>query len=141
MGVVVDSPFQVFSSFPDALIETLEQATNHTFIGNKAASGTQILAELGHVETETNGSTLILYTSADSVLQICGNEEIIGLEELYRVCQTAREITMQPQWKVGRVIARPWIIYPIRLGLGRYPISFPDKVFPKAIIRPVRSME
>lgn len=110
MGVVVDSPFQVFSSFPDALIETLEQATNHTFIGNKAASGTQILAELGHVETETNGSTLILYTSADSVLQICGNEEIIGLEELYRVCQTAREITMQPQWKVGRVIARPYII-------------------------------
>ena len=66
MGVVVDSPFQVFSSFPDALIETLEQATNHTFIGNKAASGTQILAELGQVETETNGSTLILYTSADS---------------------------------------------------------------------------
>ena len=79
MGVPVDVPFQVFSSFPQDLIQELEKETQHTFIGNKAASGTQILSELGHVETQTQGKTLILYTSADSVLQICGNEEILGL--------------------------------------------------------------
>ena len=110
MGVPVDVPFQVFSSFPQDLIQELEKETQHTFIGNKAASGTQILSELGHVETQTQGKTLILYTSADSVLQICGNEEILGLEELYRVCTIARKLTMQPPWKVGRVIARPYII-------------------------------
>ena len=52
---------------------------------------------------------MIVYTSADSVLQICGNEEIFGLDELYRCCEIAREITMKDEWKVGRVIARPYV--------------------------------
>lgn len=97
------------TGFPKDLIQELEKKTGHTFIGNIASSGTTILEQLGHEETESKGQKLILYTSADSVLQICGNEQIIGLEELYRCCQIAREITFKPEWKVARVIARPYI--------------------------------
>ena len=73
-------------------------------IGNKSASGTAILDELGEEEIATGH--MIVYTSADSVLQICGNEETFGLDELYRCCEIAREITMKEEWRVGRVIAR-----------------------------------
>lgn len=76
-------------------------------IGNKSASGTEILEELGEEEIATGH--MIVYTSADSVLQICGNEETFGLKELYRCCEIAREITMKDEWKVGRVIARPYV--------------------------------
>ena len=76
-------------------------------IGNKSASGTEILDELAEEEIATGH--MIVYTSADSVLQICGNEETFGLEELYRCCEIAREITMKDEWKVGRVIARPYV--------------------------------
>ena len=76
-------------------------------IGNKSASGTEILDELGEEEIATGH--MIVYTSADSVLQICGNEETFGLDELYRCCEIARELTMKDEWKVGRVIARPYV--------------------------------
>lgn len=109
MGLHVTTPFQTFTEtgFPDELIAELERRCGRTIIGNKAASGTEILDELGEQELE-NGS-MIVYTSADSVLQICGNEETMGLENLYRYCEIARELTMQDEWKVGRVIARPYV--------------------------------
>ncbi len=109
MGLYVTKPFKTFTEhgFPDALIEQLEKRTGRKIIGNKSASGTQILEELG--EREINNGELIVYTSADSVLQICGNEETMGLETLYHYCEIARELTMQEQWKVGRVIARPYV--------------------------------
>lgn len=76
-------------------------------IGNRAESGTKILEELG--EQEIREGKLIVYTSADSVLQICGNEETMGLETLYHYCEIARELTMRDEWRVGRVIARPYV--------------------------------
>ena len=93
--------------FPKELIEELEKRTGHKVIGNKSASGTVILDELGEEEIATGH--MIVYTSADSVLQICGNEETFGLDELYRCCEIARKITMKDEWKVGRVIARPYV--------------------------------
>lgn len=109
MGLVTKKPFQTFTNtgFPRALIDELEKRTNHKVIGNKAASGTAILDELG--EEQLAEDALIVYTSADSVLQICGNEDKMGLDELYRCCRIAREITVKDEWKVGRVIARPYI--------------------------------
>ncbi len=111
MGIETKTPFKTFTEtgFPDSLISELEEKTGHVFIGNKSASGTEILKELGMEEIESKGKKLILYTSADSVLQICGHEKVTGLKELYRVCQIAREITLQDEYKVGRVIARPYI--------------------------------
>ncbi|TGY87710.1 phosphopentomutase [Petralouisia muris] len=108
MGLEVTKPFQTFTEtgFPPELIEELEQRTGRTIIGNKSASGTEILEELAEEEIATGH--MIVYTSADSVLQICGNEETFGLEELYRCCEIARELTMREEWMVGRVIARPY---------------------------------
>lgn len=109
MGLHIKKPFLTFTEhgFPKELIEELEKRTGHKVIGNKRASGTVILDELGEEEIATGH--MIVYTSADSVLQICGNEETFGLEELYRCCEIAREITMKDEWKVGRVIARPYV--------------------------------
>ena len=76
-------------------------------IGNKSASGTEIIEELG--EEEINTGAMIVYTSADSVMQICGNEETFDLANLYRCCEIARELTMKDEWRVGRVIARPYV--------------------------------
>ena len=110
MGLHITEPFITFTEngFPEELIHELEKQTGHIVIGNKAASGTEILNELAAQEIQSNAKKMIVYTSADSVLQICGNEEIMGLDELYRCCQIARDITMKPEWKVGRVIARPY---------------------------------
>ena len=110
-GLHITEPFITFTEngFPEELIHELEKQTGHIVIGNKAASGTEILNELAAQEIQSNAKKMIVYTSADSVLQICGNEEIMGLDELYRCCQIARDITMKPEWKVGRVIARPYI--------------------------------
>lgn len=109
MGLHITKPFKTFTEtgFPKELIEELSRRTGHKIIGNKSASGTEILDELGEEEIATG--SMIVYTSADSVLQICGNEETFGLKELYRCCEIAREITMKDEWKVGRVIARPYV--------------------------------
>ncbi|MEG0402806.1 MAG: phosphopentomutase [Anaerorhabdus sp.] len=109
MGLYIDSPFQTFTEtgFPADLIKELEEKTGHKVIGNKSASGTEILDELGERHMKTG--EMIVYTSADSVLQIAAHEETFGLDELYRCCEIAREIMMKPEWKVGRIIARPFI--------------------------------
>ena len=109
MGLKITTPFKTFTDtgFPEELIRELEKRTGHKVIGNKSASGTVILDELGEEEISTGH--MIVYTSADSVLQICGNEETFGLDELYRCCEIARELTMKDEWKVGRVIARPYV--------------------------------
>ena len=108
MGLHVTKPFKTFTEtgFPKELIDELEKRTGKSIIGNKSASGTEILEELG--EEEIQKGKLIVYTSADSVLQICGNEETMGVETLYHYCEIARELTMRDEWKVGRVIARPY---------------------------------
>ena len=109
MGLEIKVPFKTFdqNGFPEELIKALEERTGRKVIGNKSSSGTEILEELA--EEEVNFGHMIVYTSADSVLQICGNEETTGLDELYRWCEIARELTMKDEWKVGRVIARPYV--------------------------------
>lgn len=109
MGLYTQNPFQTFTEhgFPQGLIDELEKRTGHKVIGNKSASGTAIIEELGEEEIATGH--MIVYTSADSVLQICGQEETFDLKELYRCCEIARELTLRDEWKVGRVIARPYI--------------------------------
>lgn len=109
MGIRTEKPFITFTDtgFPKELIDELEKRCGRKIIGNKAASGTVILDELG--EQEVNEGKLIVYTSADSVLQICGNEETMGLKTLYHYCEIARELTMRDEWRVGRVIARPYV--------------------------------
>lgn len=108
MGLHITKPFKTFSEngFPQELIDELSKRTGKIIIGNKSASGTEILDELA--EEEINQGHLIVYTSADSVLQICGNEETMGLDNLYNYCEIARELTLKDEWKVGRVIARPY---------------------------------
>ncbi|MCI6421271.1 MAG: phosphopentomutase [Blautia sp.] len=109
MGLHITTPFKTFTEtgFPKELLDELSARTGRVIIGNKSASGTEILDELAEEEIATGH--MIVYTSADSVLQICGNEETFGLDELYRCCEIAREITMKDEWKVGRIIARPYV--------------------------------
>lgn len=109
MGILTTKPFKTFTDtgFPQDLIEALEKETGHKVIGNYASSGTKILDDLG--EEQIRDNSLIVYTSSDSVLQICACEETTGLEELLRCCQIARKLCMKPEWFVGRVIARPFI--------------------------------
>lgn len=109
MGIRTEKPFKTFTEhgFPPELIAELEKQCGKKVIGNKSASGTEIIEELGEEEIRTGA--MIVYTSADSVLQICGNEETFDLRNLYRCCQIAREITMKDEWRVGRVIARPYV--------------------------------
>lgn len=109
MGILTTKPFVTFTDtgFPPELIAELEKRCGKEVIGNKSASGTEILDELA--ETEINEGKMIVYTSADSVLQICGNEETFDLQNLYRCCEIARELCMRDEWKVGRVIARPYV--------------------------------
>ncbi len=109
MGIKTEKPFITFTDhgFPPELIKELEERCGKRVIGNKSASGTEIIDELGEEEIATGA--MIVYTSADSVLQICGNEETFDLENLYRCCEIAREITMKDEWRVGRVIARPYV--------------------------------
>ena len=109
MGINTQKPFQTFTDtgFPKELIDELEKRTGHKVIGNCSASGTVIIEELG--EEQMRDNSMIVYTSADSVLQIAAHEEKFGLQELYRCCEIAREICMKPEWMVGRVIARPFV--------------------------------
>lgn len=109
MGIKTEKPFKTFTAngFPPELIAELEKRCGKKVIGNKAASGTEIIEELGEEEIATGA--MIVYTSTDSVMQICGNEETFDLQNLYRCCEIAREITLKDEWKVGRVIARPYV--------------------------------
>lgn len=108
MGLNIDKPFKVYpEGFPQELIQKLEEKIGRKVIGNKPASGTAIIDELGKEHMETGA--IIVYTSADPVLQIAAHEEIVPLDELYKICEIARELTLDPEFLVGRVIARPFI--------------------------------
>ncbi|MGD6795326.1 phosphopentomutase [Metabacillus indicus] len=108
MGLRIDTPFKVFpDGFPDELISAIEEKTGRKVIGNKPASGTEILDELGEEHMKTGA--LIVYTSADSVLQIAAHEDIIPIEEQLKICEMAREMTLDEKYMVGRVIARPFV--------------------------------
>ncbi|MGL5151586.1 MAG: phosphopentomutase [Clostridium sp.] len=109
MGLHITSPFKTFTDtgFPKELLDQLSEKTGHKIVGNISASGTEILDKLGEHQMKTGD--MIVYTSADSVLQICGHEETFGLEELYRCCEIARDLTFKEEWKVGRIIARPYL--------------------------------
>lgn len=107
-GLRVDTPFRVFpDGFPDELIEQIETHTGRKVIGNKPASGTAIIDEYGEHQMKTGD--LIVYTSADPVLQIAAHEEVIPLEELYEICEYVREITKDDPYMIGRIIARPYV--------------------------------
>jgi phosphopentomutase len=109
MGLQIDEPFITFTDtgFPDELLNELKERTGFGIVGNKSASGTEIIDEFGEHHMKTND--MIVYTSADSVLQIAAHEETFGLDNLIKACEIAREIMMKPEWKVGRIIARPFI--------------------------------
>jgi phosphopentomutase len=108
MGLYIDTPFRVFpDGFPDELIRRIEEKTGRKVIGNKPASGTEIIEELGEEHVKTGA--LIIYTSADSVLQIAAHEDIVPLKELYEICEFCREITLEDPYMLGRIIARPFI--------------------------------
>ncbi len=108
-GLFLEQSFHIFPqnypSFPPKLIKTFEEQTGRKVIGNKAASGTEIIKELGERQMKTG--EWIVYTSADSVFQIAAHEDIIPLQELYKACQIARELCNP--LRVGRVIARPFV--------------------------------
>ncbi len=108
MGLHIDKPFKVFADgFPTELISELESQFGRKIIGNKPASGTEILVELGEQHVKTGD--LIVYTSADSVLQIAAHEEVIPLEDLYKYCEIARKLTLDDPYMIGRIIARPFV--------------------------------
>ena len=109
MGIYTTKPFKTFTDtgFPKELIDELSLKTGKKFIGNCSASGTEIIKLLG--EQQTKEGSLIIYTSADSVLQLAANVDKMELKELYRCCEIARELCLKEEWKVGRVIARPYI--------------------------------
>ncbi|MDK2563188.1 phosphopentomutase [Romboutsia sedimentorum] len=106
-GVLVETPFKTFENgFPKEIIDEFEKRTGRKVVGNKPSSGTTILDEYGEHQMETGD--VIVYTSADSVFQIAAHEEIIPLDELYKMCKIAREIMMGDN-AVARIIARPYI--------------------------------
>lgn len=109
MGIMTSNPLVTFTDtgFPKELMDELSRRTGRKLIGNYSQSGTVILDELG--EQSIKEGSLIVYTSADSVLQIAANIDVVPLEELYRDCEIAREITMKKEWRVGRIIARPFV--------------------------------
>ena len=109
MGILTTKPFKTFTDtgFPKELIDELEEKTGRKIIGNIAASGTEIIKQLGEEQMKTGA--LIVYTSADSVLQIAAHESIIPLNELYKDCEIARDICMRPEYLLGRIIARPYV--------------------------------
>lgn len=108
MGLKIETPFLTYpNGFPPELIERFEEETGRRVIGNKPASGTEILDELGPRQMRTG--EWIVYTSADSVFQIAAHEEVIPLEELYDACRIARRLTLDGPHAVGRVIARPYV--------------------------------
>lgn len=106
-GLILDKPFPTYpDGFPEDFMKEFEKRVGRKTIGNYPASGTEIIKELGKAHVDTGN--LIVYTSADSVFQIAAHEEVVPLEELYKICETAREM-LQGEHGVGRVIARPFI--------------------------------
>ena len=107
-GLNIDTAFKVYpDGFSQELLDKIEKATGRGIVGNKPASGTDIIEEYGEHKIETGD--LIIYTSNDPVLQIAANEEVIPLDELYEICEKVREMTKDPEFLVGRVIARPFV--------------------------------
>lgn len=131
VGIENNTPFKSFAEngFPRDLIDEIERKTGRRVIGNKAASGTEIIEELG--ERHMQYGSLIIYTSADSVLQVAAHEDIISVPELYKICEIIRKITLKEEWKVGRIIARPFIGKPGKFkrtgNRHDFSISPPDK--------------
>ncbi|CAH0118637.1 Phosphopentomutase [Paenibacillus sp. CECT 9249] len=108
MGLKIDTPFNTYpDGFPQELLDEFERETGRKVIGNKPASGTEIIVEYGEEQMRTGA--WIVYTSADSVFQIAAHEDVIPLDELYRGCEIARKLTLRPEFSVGRVIARPYV--------------------------------
>lgn len=107
-GLRIDTPFRVFpDGFPDELMDKIREHTGRDIVGNKPASGTAIIEELGEHQMKTGD--LIIYTSADPVLQIAAHEDVIPLEELYEICEYVRSITLDEPYMIGRIIARPYV--------------------------------
>lgn len=107
-GLHIDTPFRVFpEGFPADLIEQIETYTGRGVVANRPASGTEIIDEWGEHQMETGD--LIIYTSADPVLQIAAHEDVIPLEELYDICEYVREVTKDDPYMIGRIIARPYV--------------------------------
>ena len=111
MGLKVTAPFKTFTDtgFPKELIEELEEKWGRKIIGNVSASGTEIIKQLGERHVASKGKEVIIYTSSDSVLQIAAHEDYISIDELYKMCEIAREVTSRDEYKLGRIIARPFI--------------------------------
>lgn len=109
MGLKVEKPFKTFTDtgFPKEFIDEFERLTGRKTVGNIASSGTEIIDTYGEHQIKTGD--LIVYTSADSVFQIAAHEKYVGLDNLYTYCKIARELLLKDEWKVGRVIARPFI--------------------------------
>lgn len=108
MGLNIDKPFKVYpEGFPEELVKEIESMTGRKVVANKPASGTEIIGEYGKHQMETGD--LIVYTSADPVLQIAAHEDVIPLEELYDICEKVRELTKDPKYLIGRIIARPYV--------------------------------
>jgi len=108
MGLNIDTPFKVYpDGFPAELISKLEEATGRKVLCNLPYSGTAVIDDYGPEHMETGA--IIVYTSADPVMQIAAHEEVIPVEELYKICEIARELTLDAEFLVGRVIARPFV--------------------------------
>ena len=116
MGITLDAPFPTYpNGFPREVMERFSDATGRTWLGNYPASGTEIIQQLGDEHVRTGA--LIVYTSADSVFQIAAHEDVVGIQELYSICETARREVLAGAHAVGRVIARPFVGPD---GSGRY---------------------
>src|SRR5690625_1125947 len=140
MGLYIDQPFQTFpNGFPKKLIEELEKQTGRRIIGNKPASGTVIIEELGKEHIETGA--MIVYTSADSVLQIAAHEDVIPLNELYNICSIARTLTLDERYLVGRVIARPFIGEPGNFTRTANRHDYALKPFGKTVLDSLKEAE
>lgn len=108
MGIRCTTPFKVYSekAFPRELLEKIEEVTGRRVIGNKVCNGEQIINELG--ERHLSYGSLIIYTSNDSTLQVAAHEDVIPIPKLYQYCEKIRSITLDDEYKIARVIARPF---------------------------------
>ncbi|WP_139489258.1 phosphopentomutase [Brevibacillus dissolubilis] len=133
MGLQVAVPFNTYpDGFPQELIQEFEQRIGRKVLGNKVASGTEILDELGEEHMKTGA--VIVYTSADSVFQIAAHEEIVPLDELYRICEIARELTLRDEYAVTRVIARPFLGQPGNFARTANRHDYSVKPFDKTVM-------